>query len=221
MQTHLYVTQSAVTCVLQNMASAKNYDYLFRLLLVGDSGVGKTCILIRFVENTFSSSYISTIGIDFKIRTLELDGKKVKLQIWDTAGQERFYTITSTTYRRAMGIMVVYDVTDEKSFMNITRWISKIRENADKNVNKILIANKCDLEEKRKITRERGEELAENLGIPYVEMSALASSNIDEAFITLAKDILSRVLQYGEERSAEFGGDKQGLDASTKSCMSC
>lgn len=133
----------------------------------------------------------------------------------------RFYTITSTTYRRAMGIMVVYDVTDEKSFMNITRWNSKIRENADKNVNKILIANKCDLEEKRKVTRERGEELAENLGIPYVEMSALASSNIDEAFITLAKDILNRVLQYGEDRSAEFGGDKQRLETSTKSCMSC
>ena len=111
--------------------------------------------------------------------------------------------------------MVVYDVTDEKSYMNVTGWINKIRENADKNVNKILIANKCDLEEKRKITRERGESLAENLGIPYVEMSALTNSNTDEAFITLARDILNRVLQYGEDKRAEFGGDK----TSTKSCM--
>ena len=106
--------------------------------------------------------------------------------------------------------------------MNITRWMSKISENAAKNVNKILIANKCDLEEKRKITRERGESLAESLGIPYVEMSALASSNIDEAFITLARDILNRVLQYGEDGRAEFGGNKQRLDSPTnKSCMPC
>ena len=118
-----------------------------------------------------------------------------------------------------MGIMVVYDVTDERSFMNVTRWIGKIKENANKNVDRILIANKCDLEEKRKITKERGETLAENLGIPYVEMSALASSNIDEAFNILAKDILNRVLQYGEDRRGEFGGSKQPLGTPANSCM--
>lgn len=114
--------------------------------------------------------------------------------------------------------MVVYDVTDERSYMSVTKWISNIGDNADKNVNKILVANKCDLVDKRKITRERGESLAENLGIPYMEMSALSSSNIDEAFTTLARDILNRVLQSGVE-GATPGNDKQRLDASKSSCM--
>jgi len=160
---------------------------------------------------------LPVVGLIFILFT---DGKKVKLQIWDTAGQERFYTITATCYRRAMGIMVVYDVTDEKSYMNVSKWMSKIKENAGGNVNKILIANKCDLEEKRKITRERGESLAIDLEIPYVEMSALASSNIDEAFTILARDILNRVLLYGEDELAQ-SESIQRLDTSTKSCMSC
>jgi len=119
-----------------------------------------------------------------------------------------------------MGIMVVYDVTDEKSYMNVSKWMSNIRQNAVQNVSKILIANKCDLDEKRKITKERGESLAVELEIPYVEMSALASSNIDEAFTTLARDILNRVLMYGEDGLAQ-SGSRQLLDTSTKSCMPC
>uniref|UniRef100_A0A3Q0RJ83 small monomeric GTPase n=1 Tax=Amphilophus citrinellus TaxID=61819 RepID=A0A3Q0RJ83_AMPCI len=107
---------------------AKTYDYLFKLLLIGDSGVGKTCVLFRFSEDAFNSTFISTIGIDFKIRTIELDGKKIKLQIWDTAGQERFRTITTAYYRGAMGIMLVYDITNEKSFENIKNWIRNIEE---------------------------------------------------------------------------------------------
>ncbi|XP_022238981.1 ras-related protein Rab-8B-like [Limulus polyphemus] len=107
---------------------AKTYDYLFKLLLIGDSGVGKTCILFRFSEDAFNATFISTIGIDFKIRTVELDGKKIKLQIWDTAGQERFRTITTAYYRGAMGIMLVYDVTNDKSFENIKNWIRNIEE---------------------------------------------------------------------------------------------
>lgn len=116
--------------------------------------------------------------------------------------------------------MVVYDVTDEKSYMNVSKWMSKIRQNAVQNVSKILIANKCDLDEKRKITKERGESLAVDLEIPYMEMSALASSNIDEAFTTLARDILNRVLMYGEDGLAQ-SGSRQQLDTSTKSCMPC
>uniref|UniRef100_A0A2K5VA02 small monomeric GTPase n=1 Tax=Macaca fascicularis TaxID=9541 RepID=A0A2K5VA02_MACFA len=107
---------------------AKTYDYLFKLLLIGDSGVGKTCVLFRFSEDAFNSTFISTIGIDFKIRTIELDGKRIKLQIWDTAGQERFRTITTAYYRGAMGIMLVYDITNEKSFDNIRNWIRNIEE---------------------------------------------------------------------------------------------
>ena len=119
-----------------------------------------------------------------------------------------------------MGIMVVYDVTNERSFFNVSIWMNKIKENTAKHVNKILIANKCDLEEKRKITRARGESLAADLEIPYVEMSALSSSNIDEAFTILARDILNRVLLYGDDELAQSGSN-QRLDTSTRSCMSC
>uniref|UniRef100_A0A8C7EH73 small monomeric GTPase n=1 Tax=Nothoprocta perdicaria TaxID=30464 RepID=A0A8C7EH73_NOTPE len=106
----------------------KTYDLLFKLLLIGDSGVGKTCVLFRFSDDAFNTTFISTIGIDFKIKTVELQGKKIKLQIWDTAGQERFHTITTSYYRGAMGIMLVYDITNAKSFENISKWLRNIDE---------------------------------------------------------------------------------------------
>lgn len=108
------------------MAGTRNYDFLIKLLLIGDSGVGKSCCLLRFSEDSFTPSFITTIGIDFKIRTIELDGKRVKLQIWDTAGQERFRTITTAYYRGAMGILLVYDVTDEKSFNSVYLFFGRI-----------------------------------------------------------------------------------------------
>ncbi|XP_018587241.1 ras-related protein Rab-35b isoform X2 [Scleropages formosus] len=110
---------------------ARDYDYLFKLLIIGDSGVGKSSLLLRFADNTFSGSYITTIGVDFKIRTVEINGEKVKLQIWDTAGQERFRTITSTYYRGTHGVIVVYDVTSAESFVNVKRWLHEINQNCD------------------------------------------------------------------------------------------
>ncbi|ESO08175.1 hypothetical protein HELRODRAFT_75117 [Helobdella robusta] len=168
---------------------AKTYDYLFKLLLIGDSGVGKTCVLFRFSEDAFNSTFISTIGIDFKIRTIELDGKKIKLQIWDTAGQERFRTITTAYYRGAMGIMLVYDITNEKSFANIKNWIRNIEEHATSDVEKMILANKCDMVERRQVTKEQGQALALENGVKFMETSAKASINVEEAFITLARDI--------------------------------
>ncbi|PRD23088.1 UNVERIFIED_CONTAM: Rab8a [Trichonephila clavipes] len=175
------------------MAMAKTYDYLFKLLLIGDSGVGKTCILFRFSEDTFNSTFISTIGIDFKIKTIELDGKKIKLQIWDTAGQERFRTITTAYYRGAMGIMLVYDVTNERSFENIKNWIRNIEEHASTDVEKMILGNKCDVNDRRQVSKERGEQLAIEYGIRFMETSAKNSINVQEAFLSLARDIKTKM----------------------------
>ncbi|KAM6041633.1 ras-related protein Rab-8A isoform X2 [Calonectris borealis] len=166
---------------------AKTYDYLFKLLLIGDSGVGKTCALFRFSEDAFNATFISTIGIDFKIRTIELDGKRIKLQIWDTAGQERFRTITTAYYRGAMGIMLVYDITNEKSFENIRNWVRNIEEHASPDVEKMILGNKCDANDKRQVSREQGE----------------------KAFFTLARDIKAKMDKKLEGNSPQ--GSNQGV----------
>jgi len=182
------------------MAQSKNsqYDYLIKLLLIGDSGVGKSCLLLRFSDDTFTTNFITTIGIDFKIRTIELDGKRIKLQIWDTAGQERFRTITTAYYRGAMGILLTYDVTDENSFQNIRNWMKNIEEYAAENVNKILIGNKCDLVEKKVVDSQKGQQLAANYGIQFLETSAKNNINVEEAFISIARDIKTRMIDSGD-----------------------
>jgi Ras-related protein Rab-1A len=169
------------------------YDYLFKLLLIGDSGVGKSCLLLRFADDTYTESYISTIGVDFKIRTIELDGKTVKLQIWDTAGQERFRTITSSYYRGAHGIIIVYDITDRESFDNVKQWLNEIDRYACENVNKLLVGNKCDLEAKRQVEFEEAKAFADERGIPFLETSAKNATNVEKAFLTMAAEIKNRV----------------------------
>ncbi|KAJ3670176.1 hypothetical protein LUZ60_010500 [Juncus effusus] len=181
-----------------------DYDYLIKLLLIGDSGVGKSCLLLRFSDDTFTTSFITTIGIDFKIRTIELDGKRVKLQIWDTAGQERFRTITTAYYRGAMGILLVYDVTDESSFNNIRNWIKNIEQHASDNVNKILVGNKADMDEsKRAVPTSRGQQLADEYGIKFFETSAKTNFNVEQVFFTIARDIKHRLTTETEAKPAE------------------
>uniref|UniRef100_A0AAQ5XCX3 Ras-related protein Rab-13 n=1 Tax=Amphiprion ocellaris TaxID=80972 RepID=A0AAQ5XCX3_AMPOC len=165
----------------ETVTMAKTYDYLLKLLLIGDSGVGKTCLLFRFSEDAFNTTFIATIGIDFKIRTIDIEGKKIKLQIWDTAGQERFRTITTAYYRGAMGIMLVYDITMEKSFDNIRNWIRNIEEHASADVEKMVLGNKCDMNDKRQVSRERGEKLAIDYGIKFLETSAKSGINVEES----------------------------------------
>ncbi|KAM7079232.1 ras-related protein Rab-10 isoform 3-T3 [Molossus nigricans] len=132
-------------------------------------------------------------GIDFKIKTVELQGKKIKLQIWDTAGQERFHTITTSYYRGAMGIMLVYDITNGKSFENISKWLRNIDEHANEDVERMLLGNKCDMDDKRVVPKGKGEQIAKEHGIRFFETSAKANINIEKAFLTLAEDILRKV----------------------------
>ncbi|XP_077063518.1 ras-related protein ORAB-1 [Siphateles boraxobius] len=169
------------------------YDYLFKLLLIGDSGVGKSCLLLRFADDTYTESYISTIGVDFKIRTIEMEGKTVKLQIWDTAGQERFRTITSSYYRGAHGIIIVYDVTEQESFNNVNQWLEEIHRYACENVSKLLVGNKCDLSSKKVVDFTTAKEFAESLKIPFLETSAKNANNVEKAFLTMASEIQKRI----------------------------
>ncbi|KAJ5074418.1 rab gtpase [Anaeramoeba ignava] len=165
-----------------------DYDLLVKLLLIGDSGVGKSSLLLRFSENKFSP-----------IRILDLDGKKVKLQIWDTAGQERFRTITTAYYRGAMGILLVYDVTDENSFNNVRNWMKNIEKHATEDVNKMLIGNKCDMREQKVIETSKGQALADEFGIPFMETSAKDQTNVDSAFIFMAKEVKKRL--YSDDKA--------------------
>ena len=170
------------------MANHK-YDYLFKLLIIGESGVGKTCLLLRFTDDSFTANHLTTIGIDFKIKIINLENKLIKLQIWDTAGQERFRTITKTYYKGAHGIILTYDVTDANSFKNIRNWIKQIEANAQTNVCKVLVGNKCDKPD-RTVTEEEGKKLAEDFGMILFETSAKTNKNVSEVFNYLTTEIL-------------------------------
>ena len=175
-----------------------------RLLLIGDSGVGKSCLLLRFSDDTYTDSYISTIGVDFKIRTVELDGKTIKLQIWDTAGQERFRTITSSYYRGANGIIIVYDVTDQESFSNVKTWLQEIDRYASTNVSRLLVGNKCDLTNKKVVDFTTAKEFADQLQMPFLETSAKNAKNVEQAFMTMAAEI--KKIQGNEPAPGGGGG---------------
>ncbi|XP_028251276.1 ras-related protein Rab-15-like [Parambassis ranga] len=169
---------------------AKQYDILFRLLMLGDSGVGKTCILRRFTDSEFDPSHISTIGVDFKMKTVEVDGIKVRVQIWDTAGQERYQTITKQYYRRAQGIVFVYDITNAPSFQNIAKWVSDVDEHTSNKMQAILVGNKSDEAHRRQVTVEQGSKLAHTYGMEFFEVSASTSNNISKSFHRLTELVL-------------------------------
>ena len=161
----------------------------FKILTIGESGVGKTCILRRFVENKFLKNHLATIGINFKTKTLNINNQEIKLKIWDTAGQERFRTITKTYYKGAHGIILTYDVTDQNSFKNIRNWIKQIEANAQTSVKKVLVGNKCDKPD-RVVTEEEGKKLADDYSMSFFETSAKTNQNVSEVFNYLTKEIL-------------------------------
>ncbi|KAB0794733.1 hypothetical protein PPYR_12052 [Photinus pyralis] len=179
---------------------ARDYDHLFKLLIIGDSGVGKSSLLLRFADNTFSGSYITTIGVDFKIRTVTIDGQRIKLQIWDTAGQERFRTITSTYYRGTHGVIVVYDVTNGESFANVKRWLHEIEQNCDV-VNRILVGNKNDCPDRKVVLTEDAKRFADTMGIQLFETSAKDNINVEEMFINVTRLVLRAKLEMKERQN--------------------
>ena len=177
-----------------------SYDETVKILLIGESSVGKSSLLIRFAEDSFSPELLSTVGIDYKIKTLEIKDKRVKMEIWDTAGQERFRTITTAYYRGATGIMLVYDVTSEKSFKQINEWLKLIDKHASENVVKILVANKCDVSgDKRVVSRERAQAQADEFGLKTMETSALSGLNVEDVFFEMGKLALERIESEKEE----------------------
>lgn len=175
------------------MSRLTEYDLLFKVLLIGDSGVGKSSLLLRFADDMFTSTYISTIGVDFKIRTVEIDGKIVKLQLWDTAGQERFRTITTSYYRGAHGIIVAYDITDIESFRNVRFWLSETQMYAASEVVKLLVGTKSDLTEQRQVSLADAEAVADEVGIRVIETSSKEATNVNAAFMAMVADMKQRV----------------------------
>ncbi|KAK2946995.1 putative GTP-binding protein YPTC1 [Blattamonas nauphoetae] len=174
---------------------SQDFEYLFKILLIGDSGVGKSCLLLRFADDCYTDTYIATIGVDFKFRTVEVDNKIIKLQIWDTAGQDRFKTITASYYRGAHGIVVVYDTTDLTSFRNVSTWLGEVDKHVTDTVTKLLVGNKCDLTSRRQVQEAEAQKFAQQHSILFMETSAKTAQNVDLAFIQMATEIRKRVSQ--------------------------
>jgi Ras-related protein Rab-1A len=190
------------------------------VLIIGDSAVGKSCLLLQFSDQTFSETYVSTIGVDFKIRTLEVNGKQVKLQIWDTAGQERFQSITANYYHGSHAIAIVYDITNRQSFENLRRWVTDVDRLGNPQVCKIVIGNKADLEDKRAVRRDEGQAFADNLGVPFLEASAKTSFNVREMFNQMCLAISQR---QGNrfDRGDKIWGERRPVPAPRRNTGAC
>ena len=188
-------------------------EFLYKILLLGDSSVGKTCFLMRYTDNTFQEIHMSTIGLDYKLKNVQIDdGKIVKIQIWDTAGQDRFRSITKNYYKGAHGIILLYDVTSRKTFENVANWVTQIREEVSDKVTIILVGNKIDDESNRKVSTEEGAQMAKECGLNFFETSAKSGINIDTTFNELVKktvETYSKINEKGDKLKSKKSGNKK------------
>ena len=191
-----------------------------KLLTIGDSAVGKTCLISQFARDSFNPNFITTIGIDYKIKPVMIDGKKYKLLIWDTAGQERFRTITTSYFRGCQGILLVYDITQRKTFDSVKVWMEQIQKVNDTEVNKILVGNKCDLEAERQVSTEEGEQRAAEFKIPFLEASAKDNINVTEAFMTITRNVIPTLTAQPKSNTVNLssGASNGGRAAGGKKC---
>ena len=169
-----------------------NYDLLYKIIIIGDTCVGKSNILSRYLKNEFKEDSKSTVGVELGTKFLKIKGTGAKVQIWDTAGQERYRSITSSYYKGSHGCFIVYDITSDISFENVDKWYEQAQKEASKDVSVILVGNKCDLENERKVPKEKGEEKAKNFNCPFFETSALSKVNIDDIFNEMVNNIYDR-----------------------------
>jgi len=181
------------------------YDFLFKVVLIGDSGVGKSNLLSRFTRNEFNLDSKSTIGVEFATRSIQVDAKTIKAQIWDTAGQERYRAITSAYYRGAVGALLVYDISKHQTYENVTRWLKELRDHADANIVIMLVGNKSDLRHLRAVPTEEAKQFASDNGLSFIETSALDASNVELAF----QNILTEIFRIVSEKALDNGDGSQ------------
>ena len=199
-----------------SLTKNKDYDYIFKLVLIGDTCVGKSCILVRFSDDIFDDNYVTTIGVDFRFKTMVVKNKVVKIQIWDTAGQERYRSITTAYYRGAAAIIICCDCTNRESFDNIKNWIEEISKYTDNDsVNKIVFLNKCDLNEERCIKKEEIEQASKENGIKILEVSAKTGEGIDAGF----EYIIEKLIDKNEKKDNNTLNLKAGSGNKGGCCM--
>ena len=197
------------------------FSVFFKILLIGDLGVGKSCVILRYVEGDFPGNIMSSIGVDFKTKQIDLDDRLIKLQIWDTAGHEKFRTITTSYYKSAHAIIILYDITQKASFDHIRNWITEIDKFGKQGVLKVIVGNKLDMENNRKITKEAAENLALKYGIKLWEVSAKDNTNIEEMFLDTIKTLLeknSKIISEGSSMVTNIQLNKNVKNKKNKKC---
>jgi small GTP-binding protein len=203
----------------ENFGKFADYDFLIKVVLIGDAAVGKSSLLLKYIDDVFEDSYVCTIGVDFKIKSLVVDRKRVKLQVWDTAGQERFKPITKCYFRGSHGCVVLFDITNKASFQNVRSWIIDYRDNntVDSAENIVLIGNKADREDERAVTLEEAQLLAETLGVSYTETSAKSGEGVAEAFEAISKVVIKNLKHdFLVVKPKEYNLDSKPLNSEQK-----